>query len=869
MSDMNQDQIRALDIAHTLVDMGAPIFTAFPNSSNGDFLYPADWQHKQPSHAAVDAWKPGKALCMVTGVVFDVIDEDPRNGGNLDELFSQIQIPTCYGRAATPSAGTHLFIARTHLAKGKPARGIDLQAGADDGTGRGFVFIAPTVRISKYGPNEGKPVAYQWLQEPTLPTVDDDDPGYRAFIDLCQAGKRTPRVVGATPAGTPRDDADGFFDEANEEWTTEAAWTLIAEQRNAVATALIGEINGTLGGAARVLGRFVAGGLLTEDEAATMLLEDAETNPYHSDRWNTANGLDWTAATCIGAGLARGQEEPWVVVRPATTERADTLKPEPGTLQPGPAAAGTVPNLEIIGAAEMAYWLQSVLGSGTLSGFFLRGGQVVHTPRVDELGYVEPRGDGGDNGPAQVQAVTPGTLAAKIQYAHRCYKMVDVKDEAGKRTGEKREALALFPLEAARRAVDAPEAMAMLRALRGITLTPMVRADGTVLDRPGYDAASGYLYLPDAGLKIKNLEVAPTREDVREAVALLDEMTAGFPWQSQDDRANYYGLLLTPLLRLLTPPTYKLFGITAHQPGSGKTMLADLVRTIHGGVFRTEFPLEEYDIRQMVTAILATTSAPVVHVDNVKGVLKSSVLAGYLTSDGDIQERELGKSSNLTFRNDRTWVVTGNNLSLGGDLVRRVVVIDIDPNMANPETRSFAINDLKGWVADHRGELLAALITMIRYWVGQGSHPLKRSQSDSYARWEGVVAGVLAAAGVPGAFDSASGQRAAAGGDDDGLADILSRLYEAHDVEKWTVSDALSSTHSADEGEWVQASREWLPGPVLDKLARSEAAGRKTFGYWLRNRVGRWVTGDDGHSYVLRKEGKDRNGQGWRVERSS
>lgn len=874
MSSLSQDQIKGLEIAHVLVDMGAPVFTAFRNSSTGDFLYPADWQNKQPSHAAVDAWRPGKALCMVTGVVFDVIDIDPRNGGDLAALDG-IR-PRTYGLAHTPSAGTHLLIARTHLAKGKPATGIDLQAGADDGSGRGFVFIAPTVRVSKYGPNEGKPVAYQWIHEPTKPDASDVDSlesrVHRAFIDLCAAGKRNrqvvrpdaPKGIGAEDAQTPRDD-DAFYDAA-EQWTAAEAWRLIDDQCQAVADAPMGEVNGTLGGAARVLGRFVAGGFLSEEDAAGRLMEAVGRNAVHDDGWNVANRKGWTAATCIGAGLARGQEEPWTVTAP---DEAAPPNPAEHSVRPvSPAAPrGTVSALEITSAADMAYWLQSVLGSGSLSGFFLRGGRVVHTPRVDEAGYVAPRAEQEDNGPAQVQAVSPGQLTAQIQYAHRCYKRVDVKDpETGKKTGEKQEVLALFPLEAAKRAVDAPDAMVMLRVLKGITVTPMVRADGSILDRPGYDRESGYLFLPDPGVSWKPVPESPTLGDAQRAVALLDEMTAQFPWQSADDRANYYGLLLTPLMRLLTPPSYKLFGITAHQPGSGKTLLADIARIIHGGVFRTEFPVDEAEVSKMVSSVLVTTSAPIVHVDNVWGVLKSSALAGFLTADGDIQERELGKSSNIVFRNDRTWVFTANNFSVGGDLARRTIVIDIDPNMVNPESRSFAIPDLKAWVLGRRPDLLAALLTMIRYWVGQGARPAVRRQSDSFARWEAAVGGILAACGVPGVFDDGSGKRAAVGGDDDGLADVLAHIHGMKGDGRWTVADVLSGQQAAEIGDWVEASRDWLPGVVLDKLARSEAAGRSSLGYWLRNRYGRWVSTEDGRAFVLRKEGKDKYGQNWRVE---
>lgn len=875
MTDFSPDQRKALQIAHDLIDMGVPIFSAPPHST-AEFARPDAWQTFRPNHVQVERWRPGWALCMVTGVVFDVLDVDPRNGGLKGwlELEQAGAIPAVLGHSETPSDGDHYLIQRTHLAKtSKAARGVDLQAGQDDGSGRGYIYIAPTVRLSKYGPNEGQRVAYEWITEPRrAPKLEDS--GLENLIVVVNAN-RGPRRTVATKVATKSDDDLAAFADLAGDWTAESARRAIDEQLAAVEAARAGEINGTLGGAARMLGRFTAGGYLMEGMAEEMLLAALEAGGVHSDAWNLHNGKGWTAATVIGAGLANGAQEPWTVEAPAASSTAGAsvtppTEPAADRLQrtaPGDAPTIAAPRLLITSAAEMAYWLQNALGSAGLSGYFLRGGQVAHTPRVDEAGYVEPA-SGDENGPAQIQNVTAAQLTAKIQYAYACYKEVDEKDADGKKTGQKREVPALFPLEAARRATDAPEAMGMLRPLAGITHTPMVRADGSILSTPGYDEQSRFLFLPGPGVRVPEVPAEPTTVEIGEAVDWLNYMTAGFPWDSQDDRANYYGMLLTPLLRLITPPSYKMFGITAHQPGSGKTLLADVARIIHGGVLRSEMPEDEAEVGKMTTSVLATTSAPIVHIDNVTGVLRSGRLAGLLTADGEIQERELGASRMLTFVNDRLWVVTGNNLSLGGDLVRRTVVINIDPNMANPESRSFAISDLKGWAHENRNRLLWALLVMVRAWVAAGRPLAARKQSDSFAAWEASVAGILDVCGVPGAFDAESGKKAAGGGDDDGLAQVLERVARLHGAGAWTVADLLSDTQNTELGDFVAESREWLPSPVLDKLARSEAAGRKTFGYWLANRVGRWVTAEDGVAYVLRKQGKTKQGASWAVERA-
>lgn len=872
-------QAEAIRIAHSLADMGVPIFAAYRDSSTpGEFLRPNGWQHTkagQTSHNWIDRWRPGMALCAVTGVVFDVIDVDPRNGGRdgAADLFEADAWPATYGMARTPSEGEHHLIARTHLRKGKPAKGIDLQAGDDQGEGRGYIYIAPTVRPSKFGAALGQDVEYRWEDAPevdggpatlalhdTMPTYD---PGLTALIDLCTA-QRAPRRTAPTAArATAGASGDDLFDNAVETWTAEQAERMINEQLVKVRDAREGEVNSTLGGAARVLGRFVAGGYLSEEDASETLTTAVDAGNVHSDAWNLANGKKWTAATVIANGLANGSSEPWTV---AAEEAVSTPAPsEPGTgATPAPAA---YPPLLVESAATMAYWLQQDIGQGRLGGFFARDGQVVHTPRVGELGYVPPASEADANGPAEVRPVTPDTLAAKIQFMFRCYKNERVKGADGKPTGETREVPALFPTAAAKTVVNAPEALGNLRALKGVTHTPMVRADGSILAAPGYDDATGFLFLPGLGVDVPNVPEAPDAGHVESALTWLVKMTEGFPFATADDRANYFGLLLTPLLRELAPPSYKLFGIGAHQPGSGKSLLADIARQIHGGALRSEVPEDEAEWRKMTMSLLAGTSAPVVVLDNITGILRSSTLAGLLTASGDVQDRELGSNRMITTRNDRTWIVTGNNLSLGGDLVRRTITVMIDPNMANPETRTgFAIQDLPRWVDEHRNEILWSLLVLVRAWVAAGRPLEDRKQSDSYAHWEKVVGGILSVAGVPGAFDAQSGQRAAAGGDDDGLALVLDNLRDRFGDKSWSVAEALSPPQDGTGILMRSDTMDWVPSPVLDKLSRSEASGRASMGKWLRFRLGRWVTNSDGAALVLREVGKEKNVVRWVVE---
>ena len=134
----------ALDAARELTRAGVPVFVAYPdtNSETG-FRLPPKWQETRADSGYVDAWRPGCALCAVMGQGLDLVDIDPRNGG--DEAALDGTLPRVYAIAATPSGGRHLLIKSLGVgSRDGILPGIDLKAGRPDGSGRGFAFIAPT-----------------------------------------------------------------------------------------------------------------------------------------------------------------------------------------------------------------------------------------------------------------------------------------------------------------------------------------------------------------------------------------------------------------------------------------------------------------------------------------------------------------------------------------------------------------------------------------------------------------------------------------------------------------------------------------------------------------------------------------------------
>jgi len=164
----------ALEVARDLARAGVPIFLAEPDGAGG-FRHPRQWEQTRPDPAVLDQWRPGMAVCAVMGVVCDGLDVDSHKGGDASEteLRTLGAWPRSHGRAGTPSGGTHDLVARTRAGSRDNLRpGLDVKGGRDDGTGRGFLYIAPTVRTSKI---TGQPEPYRWEVIPDLDSIEEDE----------------------------------------------------------------------------------------------------------------------------------------------------------------------------------------------------------------------------------------------------------------------------------------------------------------------------------------------------------------------------------------------------------------------------------------------------------------------------------------------------------------------------------------------------------------------------------------------------------------------------------------------------------------------------------------------------------------------
>ena len=358
---------------------------------------------------------------------------------------------------------------------------------------------------------------------------------------------------------------------------------------------------------------------------------------------------------------------------------------------------------------------------------FVRRGELVHVA-VDESGR------------SNIRSIQPNYLRGRLERAANYY-----------RDGKGGLVPIPPPMDIVHDILSFQAADWQFSPLETLTEVPLLRPDGTILALPGYDRATKTVYVPAKDLRIPTINDRPSRDDVTDAMSELDEALSEFPFADPSSRANTLGLLLTPVVRVAIDGRVPLALIDAPQPGTGKSLLATIVAVIATGrdADMMSAPQDEDEWRKAITANLYSGTSIVIY-DDLHSVLHSASLARVLTAP-QWSDRMLGSTRTLNLPQLVTWIATGNNIRLGGDLARRCYWIRLDAEMSRPWTRDrFRHPNLMAWARKHRGKLLAALLTIARAWFAAGRPASDVPRIGGFQEWADMVGGMLAHAGVHG-----------------------------------------------------------------------------------------------------------------------
>ena len=288
-------------------------------------------------------------------------------------------------------------------------------------------------------------------------------------------------------------------------------------------------------------------------------------------------------------------------------------------------------------------------------------------------------------------------------------------------------------------------------SLVGIVETPVLRSDGSILSESGYDSATELFLQPDPKLEIDPIPEHPSPEQVQSALALLEETIIDYPFVDEASKANALGLLITPIVRPAINGNVPLALVDAPQRGTAKSLLCKIVSVIATGSIDSlnTAPNNSEEWRKRITSTLLQGDTIII-IDNVGSRLDSSDLAAALTTT-TWSDRRLGRNEMISVPQNSTWMANGNNIQLGGDLIRRSYWIRLDAKMSRPYQReNFKHDDLEVWVSANRGRLIWAILSLARAWIIAGKPSFEGPTFGGFTDWTQVVGGILDNVGVKG-----------------------------------------------------------------------------------------------------------------------
>lgn len=286
-----------------------------------------------------------------------------------------------------------------------------------------------------------------------------------------------------------------------------------------------------------------------------------------------------------------------------------------------------------------------------------------------------------------------------------------------------------------------------LRTLEGVVETPVLRPDGTLLTTPGYDAATGLLYMPNA--PYPDIPAEPDSRAACEAVRTLLEVIEDFPFKGQEHRSAWLAALLTPLARYAFRGPAPLMLFEANVRGAGKSLLTDIISEIVCGrpMARMTQADDDAEERKRITTV-AVAGYSTVLIDNITKPFGTGALDAALTAE-HWNDRLLGSNTEVRVPLWMTWYATGNNVTVAADTSRRILPVRIESPEERPEQRrAFKHPKLTEWVREQRPRLTAAAVTFLRAYMVAGAPDMGISPWGSFEGF-GLVRNALVWIGLP------------------------------------------------------------------------------------------------------------------------
>jgi hypothetical protein len=454
---------------------------------------------------------------------------------------------------------------------------------------------------------------------------------------------------------------------------------------------------------------------------------------------------------------------------------------------------------------------------------FRRAGELVRPVTVKQV--ADDLHDGIKRNPDSliIYSLTPMWLST-ILTEHGQWAKFNAKDE--------RIAIG-FPDKEAQRLVEVKDAQTE-PVLLGISECPIVRADGSICTAAGYDSQSR-MWLrdnfidvpditPDAGTDVHASELVA---QAHIALAWLDEIVFQFPFVTPADKSVALAAMLTiPIRHRMS--CCPAFCFDASTPGSGKSLLADIIGTLATGrrPKAQTYPEDDEQEAHKILGATLRTGDPIIFFDNIHGTVEGATLSMVLTQPSH-SFRVLGVSQMLNLPTNALMLMDGNNMQFSKEIFRRVLRCRIVHAVADPagieyrivsavhdadRTQSEPCPPILDAVTRNRAMLMGCILTIWRAWHAVG-RPTTKLQEDAEYRDFGDVRQILVWLGL----DDPLLTRAAAAAEvqeDATGRDLLLELSRVFEDRRWTTKEAQAAMVDRRMSVDACRNRHGVPDPL-------------------------------------------------------
>lgn len=280
----------------------------------------------------------------------------------------------------------------------------------------------------------------------------------------------------------------------------------------------------------------------------------------------------------------------------------------------------------------------------------------------------------------------------------------------------------------------------------GLVSHPILALDGRVIDSEGIDDDTGLL-LKFGGSTFDSVPTDITREDASKAAdrvfnTLFDEFCfKKSPVQKGLYEMSALAMLQTGIFRKVIDQAPG-FLVTANVQGSGKTALARLVHVILTG---RDMPVSSLggsteEMKKEILATLMPGPAMVCYDNILDGSETNDPMLAKAVTSSEFKGRILGRTQEATVPTNTIVAITGNNVTLGADLVRRFVTVALTADVAQPEHRVYKHPDVVQHCLNNRRRVIADCLLITKAYIGAGC-PLDpvTAGSSGFIQWDKMV----------------------------------------------------------------------------------------------------------------------------------